>query len=76
MALNRGAETHVCHVWAVGGNVTQNYNGLAWTTVPSPAAGTVSRVSAVSAVPGGTIVWAAGFSGSGTATNPLVLQNG
>ena len=69
MALNRGAEAHVCNVWAVGGNVTQIYNGSAWTTVSSPAAGTVSQLSSASAVPGGTIVWAAGSSGSGTATN-------
>ncbi len=38
MALNRGAEVHVCNVWAIGGNVTENYNGAAWT-LPSPAAG-------------------------------------
>jgi hypothetical protein len=37
MALNRRAEAHVCNVWAVGGNVTQIYNGSAWTTVSSPA---------------------------------------
>jgi hypothetical protein len=44
--------------------------------VPIPATCTVSQLSPASAVPGGAIVWAAGSTGVGTVTNPLVLQNG
>jgi len=59
MAVNRVGEAHVCNVWPVGGNVTQNHNGSAWATVSSPAAGTVSQLSSASAAPGGAVVRAA-----------------
>ncbi len=73
-------------VWAVGYDtppgattpqtLTLNWNGSAWSTVPSPDAGSSSLLTSVSAPPGAATVWAAGYSGTSGSFNPLILRNG
>jgi hypothetical protein len=66
------------NVWAVGGAITENWNGSAWTTVPIPEVGTSDNLASVSTSRGAAAVWAAGSSNTGTSasTNPLILLNG
>jgi hypothetical protein len=74
------------NVWAVGSftpagsinpqTLTLNWNGTAWTQVPSPDPATSDGVGAVSTLPGNAIVWAVGETGQSGAFNPLVLRNG
>jgi hypothetical protein len=73
-------------VWAVGAytpagttetqTLTMNWNGTAWSTVASPDNGNPNVLLSTSTIPGASIVWAAGTSGSCCSQNPLVLQNG
>jgi len=73
-------------VWAVGadtvpGTTTQqtltlNWNGTAWSVVPSPNPSTFDGVGSVATNPGAAIVWAVGEAGPAGSFNPLVLQNG
>lgn len=73
-------------IWAVGygtpegatqpQTLTLNWNGTAWTTVPSPDAGSPSVLTSVATHPGAAIVWAVGHSGLSGSFNPLVLRNG
>jgi hypothetical protein len=70
--------TSASNVWAVGGAITENWNGSAWTTVPIPEVGTSDNLASVSTSRGAAAVWAAGSSNTGTSasTNPLILLNG
>jgi hypothetical protein len=85
-ALTGVTESGTSDLWAAGYDtpsgatgaqtLTLNWNGTAWTTVPSPDAGTPSVLTSVSTSPGAAIVWAAGYSGTTGSLNPLMLQNG
>ncbi len=85
-ALTGVTESGTSNLWAAGYDtptgaagaqtLTLNWNGTAWTTVPSPDAGTPSVLTSVSTSPGAAIVWAAGYSGTAGSLNPLMLQNG
>ena len=73
-------------VWAVGADtpagtstrqtLTLNWNGTAWSVVPSPTPGSTDGVGSVATNPGAAIVWAVGESGPPGSFNPLVLRNG
>jgi hypothetical protein len=73
-------------VWAVGAytpagttetqTLTLNWNGTEWTQVASPDNGNPNVLLSTSTIPGASIVWAVGTSGSCCTANPLVLQNG
>jgi hypothetical protein len=73
-------------VWAVGAytpagttqtqTLTLNWNGTDWTQVASPDNGNPNVLLSTSTIPGASIVWAVGTSGSCCTENPLVLQNG
>src|SRR6266700_3275023 len=68
------------NVWAAGnspsGPLIGHWNGTTWTTVSSPNVGSASQLTSVSASPGATIVWTAGYSGVSGSFNPLTLRNG
>ena len=75
------------NVWAVGYDfipgtfqaqtLTLNWNGTAWTVVPSPSvASTTTLLAGVATTPGASIVQAVGFSGITGSQNPFALQNG
>jgi hypothetical protein len=75
------------NVWAVGGDtipgtttvqtLTENWNGTAWSVVPSPdAGGTTTLLSGAATTPGAAIVQAVGFSGVTGTQNPFAIQNG
>ena len=51
-----------------------NWTGTAWSTVSSPDVGSSSLLAGVSSAPGGPI-WAAGYSGTPGAFNPLMLEH-
>lgn len=71
-------------VWAVGYDtpsgattpqtLTMNWNGTAWSTVSSPDVGSSSLLAGVSSTAGGP-VWAAGYSGTSGAFNPLIIEH-
>jgi hypothetical protein len=73
-------------VWAVGAytpsgttetqTLTLNWNGTEWTQVASPDNGNPNVLLSTSTIPGASIVWAVGTSGSCCTANPLILQNG
>jgi hypothetical protein len=42
--------------------------------VPSPSAGSASRLISVAAAPGGGGIWAAGYSGTAGSFDPLALK--
>ncbi len=74
------------NVWAVGSftpagstspqTLTLNWNGTAWSVVPSPNPASFDGLGAVATNPGNAIVWAVGSTGQSGAFNPLVLRNG
>lgn len=82
--LNGVAAESSTDVWAVGytapsgstgaQTLTMNWNGTAWSTVSSPDVGSSSLLVGVSSTPGGPI-WAAGYSGTSGAFNPLMIQH-
>jgi hypothetical protein len=73
-------------VWAAGSftpagsispqTLTLNWNGTAWSVVPSPNPTSFDGLNAVATNPGAAIVWAVGSTGQSGSFNPLVLQNG
>lgn len=73
-------------VWAVGSftpagsispqTLTLNWNGTAWSVVPSPNPTSFDGLNSVATQPGAAIVWAVGATGQSGSFNPLVLRNG
>ena len=70
-------------IWAVGSDtpaggqpqtLALHWNGTAWTRAPSPTVGGASRLVTASAIPGGSGIWAAGYSGTSGSFNPLALR--
>jgi hypothetical protein len=55
--------------------LTLNWNGSAWTTVPSPNVGSSSLLTSVSTTPGAAITWAVGYSGVSGSFNPLAIES-
>ena len=74
------------NVWAVGSftppgtinpqTLTLNWNGTAWSVVPSPNPANFDGLNAVATNPGAAIVWAVGSTGQSGSFNPLILRNG
>lgn len=68
-------------MWAAGTagaqTLTEQWNGSAWTTVPSPHPGSSDDLASISANVDNGTVWAAGASSNGTlpTSNPLILQH-
>jgi hypothetical protein len=82
--LNGVTATGASNVWAVGYDtppgaaqpqtLTMHWNGTAWATVPSPHAGSASRLISAAAAPGGGGIWAVGYSGTTGSFDPLALK--
>lgn len=78
------AASSASDVWAVGyttpaggtahQTLTLNWTGSAWSTVTSPDVGSSSLLAGASSAPGGPL-WAAGYSGTSGAFNPLILEH-